>query len=315
MVTGTPGAEATIDDFNRCLVELRTTALDQGVSAATFRQATDGLTPDMKTVERMNRQAEFTLTFADYLAQQVNNGRIRAGQSKLAENRQLLNDIEARYGVDAKIIVAIWGMESSFGAAAGSLPVVRSLATLSCYGRRQPFFRKEFLSALRILEQGDVTRNNFLGSWAGAFGQTQFLPTSFERLAVDFSGDGRRDIISSTADALASAANYLQQAGWTDNESWGVEVALPAGFTPSTPNRHERRPLSFWSQQGMKRSDGTPLIQPPLTGNTRAGLLIPARSSDQAFLVLPNFEALIRYNPSEFYALTVGIFADRIGED
>ena len=304
----------TTVDFARCLDELRTTALNEGVSAETFGRATDGLTPDMRTVANMERQVEFTLTFTEYLARQVTAARIDTGRAKLAEHGDLLAGIEARYGVDPAIIVAIWGMESSFGAAAGNFPVVQSLATLSCFGRRQPFFRNELFSALRILEQGDVAMDDFRGSWAGAFGQTQFLPTSFERLAIDYSGDGHRDIIGSVPDALASAAHYLQQARWQQGLPWGFAVNAPATFSLPVGDWKERQPLSFWQEQGFKRADGSALITAELPAPTPAGLVATGSGSDPYFLVLANFDALHRYNPAINYALAIGHLADRIRE-
>lgn len=300
------------DDFSRCLADLRTAADNVGISTETFIQATTGLTPDLRTLERMDRQVELTLTVAEYLARQVTDDRIRIGRSKLTEQRELLADIELRYGVDPAIIVAIWGMESSFGAAAGHFPVIRSLATLSCYGRRQPFFRNEFLSALNILERDEIAADNFLGSWAGAFGQTQFMPTSFERLAVDYNNDGLRDIIGNLGDALASAANYLQQAGWVAGEPWGFAVRVPPDFVSPVSHWSEDKPLSFWHEQGLTRGDGSPLATENLAATTRAGLIGAEKNSAGYFLVLPNFDALYRYNPAVNYALAIAYLADRI---
>jgi len=310
--TGSPRAEPAQDDFNRCLADLYSTALNEGVSADTFQLATADLTPDMRTVDRMERQVELTLTTSEYLGRQVTEDRIRAGRLKLEKHRELLINIENSYGVNPGIIVAIWGMESSFGAAAGNFPVIQSLATLSCYGRRQPFFRNEFVSALRILERGDITADDFLGSWAGAFGQTQFIPTSFERLAVDYNGDGRRDIIGSVADALASAANYLKQAGWVTGQTWGFEVSVPPVFISPISDWREHKTLEFWQEQGLTRADGSPLITKDLPATTKAGLIATGNSNSPYFLVLANFNALHRYNPAVNYALAIGLLADRI---
>ncbi|MBD1401779.1 lytic murein transglycosylase [Pelovirga terrestris] len=307
-----PHAHASTDDFRRCLADLRTTARDQGVSADTFHQATADLTPDLRTLDRMERQVELTLTVAQYLTRQVTDDRVRTGRVKLAEQRKLLADLEQRYGVDPAIIVAIWGMESSFGAAAGTFPVIRSLATLSCYGRRQPFFRNEFFSALKILEREEIAADDFLGSWAGAFGQTQFIPTSFERLAVDYDHDGRRDIIGNVGDALASAANYLKQAGWVAGQPWGFAVRVPPDFTSPVKDWRERRPLSFWQEQGLTGADGSALITANLPATTAAGLIAAEGNSDRYFLVLTNFDALHRYNPAVNYALAIAHLADRI---
>jgi lytic murein transglycosylase len=312
--TGALHAQASTGDFSRCLADLRTTALDVGVSAATFQQATTGLTPDLKTLDRMDRQVELTLTVAEYLARQVTDDRVRTGRTKLADHHELLADIEQRYGVDPAIIVAIWGMESSFGAAAGNFSVIRSLATLSCYGRRQPFFRNEFTSALKILEREEIGADDFLGSWAGAFGQTQFIPTSFERLAVDYNNDGRRDIIGHVGDALASAANYLKQAGWLAGQPWGFSVRVPPDFTSPVSDWKEPKPLSFWQEQGLTRADGSPLATENLSATTRAGLIVAEKTSDSYFVVLTNFDALHRYNPAVNYALAIAHLADRIRE-
>jgi lytic murein transglycosylase len=314
MLAGSPRAEGITDDFNRCLADLRVTALDKGVSAAMFHQATAGLTPDMRTVELMERQVELTLTVAEYLARQVTDDRIRTGRSKQAEQRELLADIENHYGVDPAIIVAIWGMESSFGAAAGNFPVIRSLATLGCFGRRQPFFRNQFISAMKILEREDIAAEDFLGSWAGAFGQTQFIPTSFERLAVDYDLDGRRDTIGSVADALASTANYLKQAGWVAGQPWGFAVHPPVTFTSPVNDWRERQPLSFWQGQGLTRADGSPLTTEDLPATTPAGLVAPENNSGPYFLVLANFDALYRYNPAVNYALAIAHLADLLRE-
>lgn len=300
------------ESFSNCLAALRELAHDREINRETFNRLTSDLTPDADTIARLDDQPERILTFAQYRQRIITPERIRRGQQLLRQHLELLRRIEGEYGVDPAILVAIWGVESSYGTSTGRFHILRSLATLSCYGRRQEFFRNEFISALRIVQQGHVSAQNFYGSWAGAFGQTQFLPSSFENSAVDFNGDGRRDIIGDTADALASAANYLHQAGWQRSEGWGFAVAVPAEFSADAGNRHQRRPLSFWSQQGLRHPDGSPLSASPLPQATRTGLLIPARSNDHAFLVLPNFEALFRYNPSEFYALAVGMLADRI---
>jgi lytic murein transglycosylase len=314
MFAGTLRAEGITDDFSRCLADLSLTALDEGVSADIFHQATVGLTPDMRTVELMERQVELTLTVAEYLARQVTDDRIRTGRSKQAEQRELLADIEDHYGVDPAIIVAIWGMESSFGAAAGNFPVIRSLATLSCYGRRQPFFRHQFFSALKILEREDIAADDFLGSWAGAFGQTQFIPTSFERLAVDYDHDGRRDTIGSVADALASTANYLKQAGWVMGQPWGFAVHPPLAFSSPVNDWRERKPLSYWQEQGLTRADGSPLTTENLPSTTPAGLVATENKSGPYFLVLANFDALYRYNPAVNYALAIAHLADLLRE-
>lgn len=300
------------EDFHTCLAQLAEGATQQGVSPEVFNRATDQLSPNMRAVGLLDRQPEFTLSFSDYLQRQVTAERIRIGRVKVVEQRELLNEIEVRYGVDPEIIVAIWGMESSFGAAAGNFPIVQSLATLSCFGRRQSFYRSQFYSALRILEQGDVTEQEFVGSWAGAFGQTQFLPTSFERLAVDHSGDGRRNVIGNVADALASAANYLKHAGWQPGMPWGFEVSVPNELDTSDFTWRDRKPLSFWNTKDITRADNQPLITDQLPETVEAGLFTAGNNESSHFLLLANFEALYRYNPAMNYALSIAHLAEQL---
>ncbi len=298
--------------FVRCIDELGNSAEKQGVSTEIFNKATAEIAPDMRIVARLDKQPEFSLSRSAYLARQVTAERIRTGRTKMDEHRELLREIEAHYGVDPAILVAIWGMESSYGAAAGNVPVVQSLATLSCYGRRQSFFRNEFYSALRILEEGDIKLNEFLGSWAGAFGQTQFLPSSFERLAVDYSGDGQRNVIGNISDALASAANYLKDAGWQPGWPWGFAVSVPGGANATDYHWKDRNSLGFWKEQGVRRLDGSPLITAQLPATTAAGLLASEDGAGSHFLVLTNFEALHRYNPAVNYALAIASLAEHL---
>lgn len=306
------GPSYATENFHDCLGQLRELAAKAEIPTETFDNLTGHLSADAETLARLDRQPELTTPIDQYLQQLVSDARIRQGQQKLIEHQELLAQIETVYGVDPAIVVAIWGLESSYGSNSGRFEILRSLATLSCFGRRQDFFRSEFNSALRILQRGDIPAEQFYGSWAGAFGQTQFLPSSFERTAVDFSGDGRRDIINNVADALASAAHYLQQAGWQADQPWGFEVTAPAAAIPAGASRRDHKPLSFWAAQGFVRVDGSPLITAPLTDTAQAGLLLPAGSDGPRFLVLPNFEALFRYNPAESYALAVGLLADRL---
>ncbi|HEX5755145.1 MAG TPA: lytic murein transglycosylase, partial [Arenimonas sp.] len=224
-------APAQADDaFSRCLLDLRAPAAKAGISAPNYARFTAGLAPDPTVLEALDYQPEFKTPIWDYFAGLVDDERIADGRAQWQAHAETLRAIEQRYGVDAAVLVALWGVESDFGRIKGGRPLLQSLATLSCAGRRQPYFRSELFAALNILQSGDVTPESLRGSWAGAFGQTQFMPSTFLRIAVDFDGDGRRDLVDNPGDALASAARYLQDAGWRRGQSWGFEVALPKGF-------------------------------------------------------------------------------------
>lgn len=295
-------------EFDACLERLSAPARAAGVSSATYTRLTRELVPDMSVIDKLNYQPEFRLPIWDYLAGLVDDERVAEGQALLERHGDTLRRVEQRYGVDPATVVAVWGVESNFGQSFGKYPLLQALGTLSCHGRRQAFFQKEFFSALRILQAGHITPEKLVGSWAGAFGHTQFMPTTFERLAVDFDGDGRRDLIDNTADALASTANFLDKAGWQSGQPWGFEVKLPAGFSLSGEGRRTKRPLSEWAARGVRRVDGSPL--PP--GMGVAGLLAPAGPQGPAFLVFRNFDALYSYNAAESYGLAIAHLADRL---
>jgi len=301
-------AESANADFPRCLDQLRAAARAAKVQDEAFTRFTQGLQPDMGVVEKLNDQPEFKLPIWDYLAALVDDERVADGQARLAEHAEVLARVQQRHGVDPATVVAVWGVESNFGRNFGRYPLVQALGTLSCYGRRQAFFRGEFYAALRILQSGDIAPERLVGSWAGAFGHTQFMPSTFERLAVDGDGDGRRDLIDNTADALASTANFLRRAGWQTGQPWGFEVKLPAGFNASGEGRRSKRPVSEWTARGLRRVDGSAL--PPDLGP--AGLLLPAGPQGPAFLVLRNFDALYSYNAAESYGLAIAHLSDRL---
>lgn len=294
--------------FASCIAELRGQTASRGVSTTTFDRHTTALAPDMDVIALLDRQPEFHTPIWDYMAGLVDEERVDDGKAMLAEWRDVLRRIDAEYGVDAETVVAIWGVESNYGQAFGKRPVVTSLATLSCFGRRQDFFRGEFFTTLKILEQGHVDPDRLVGSWAGAFGHTQFMPSTFMRIAVDFDGDGRRDLLGSVPDALASTANYLKHSGWQTGQPWGYEVRLPAGFDASGAGRRNKQPMSAWAAQGLRLADGSPL---PSSGGA-AGLLLPAGIEGPAFLVLRNFDALFSYNAAESYALAIAHLSDRL---
>ena len=295
-----------IAHFAACVPQLRAEAIGRGIPGTAFDGWFAGVEPDPSAIELLDRQPEFTLQPWDYLAMLVDEKRIADGRRKLAAHSEVLDRVEAAYGVDRHALVALWGVETRFGERMGSRPLIRSLATISCYGRRQAFFRDELMAALRILQDGDVPIEHLAGSWAGAFGHTQFMPTTFRRVAVDFDGDGRRDLVRSIPDALASSANYLAKAGWKLGEPWGYEVRVPRKYLGPS-GRGTKLAMADWRAFGIKRVDGR-----ALQGEETAALLMPAGANGPAFLVLRNFNALLAYNPAELYALAIGHLADRM---
>jgi membrane-bound lytic murein transglycosylase B len=295
-------------NFSGCLEGLWPLAARRGVSRATFDTFTAGLTPDLRIMDMMDTQPEFTKAFWDYLDILVTEARIKKGREILAQHRATFDAVEKAYGVDRHFVTAIWGIESNFGTSGGERPVVRSTATLSCIGRRQEYFRDEFLSALEILHRGDVKPSQLKGSWAGAFGPTQFMPTSFKRYAVDFDGDGRRDVVDSVADLIASTANNLKKDGWATGQTWGYEVVVPKGFNYLLADRSKQLTLREWEQLGIRRTGGLPFTR----GDDKAFLMVPAGQQGPGFLMLHNFRVIMKYNPAEAYALAIGHLADRL---
>lgn len=296
------------DPFATCLAQLRGPALKAGVSGATFDTHTAGLTPDMAVIDLLDAQPEFKTPIWDYMAGLVDDERVADGKAGMARWQSDLDRAASRYGVDPATIAAVWGVESNFGRTLGGRPLLTSLSTLSCFGRRQAYFRGEFFSTLKIIQDEHIAPDRLLGSWAGAFGQTQFMPSTYLRLAVDFDGDGRRDLVDSVPDALASTANFLKRAGWNPSLAWGYEVKLPAGLDTSGAGRKNKRPMSSWAKQGVTRVDGQALPG----GDTPAGLLLPAGRNGPAFLVTRNFDALYSYNAAESYALAIAHLSDRL---
>lgn len=284
----------------------RDKALNAGIDAALFDQAFAGIDPDQNVVRADSAQPEFTRPVWEYLDGAISPVRVRKGQSLLAEHTATLEAIEQRYGVDRETLVAIWGMESSFGQFMGDNSVVRSLATLAYEGRRPQWAEDQLLAALQILQNGDISAVGLRGSWAGAMGQTQFIPTTYLTHAVDFDGDGRRDIWNSSADALASAAHYLQASGWQKGRAWGIQVALPSGFDYALADTEVRKTYAEWYAHGVK---GTPTNVDP---NDTGYLLLPSGHRGPAFLVFRNFGAILKYNNSSSYALAVGLLGQRL---
>lgn len=300
-------AQTNDTEFRQCLDGLRPTARANGVNEATYTAHTDTLQPMMSVIGNLDAQPEFKTPIWDYLTVLVDPQRVDEGAQRLREHAELLQRVQQRFGVDPATVVAVWGVESNYGQGFGKTPIVQSLATLSCYGRRQAYFRTEFYSALRLLQAGHFPPERLQGSWAGAFGHTQFMPSTYERLAVDFDGDGRADLIDSVPDALASTANFLQRAGWRNDLPWGFEVKLPEGLSVLGEGRRTKRTGAEWAARGVTRIDGTP-VPPELS----LGLLTPAGAKGPAFLVTRNFDAIYSYNAAESYGLAIAHLADRL---
>ena len=297
---------AEAQDFKSCVRALRSEAAAKGITAQTFDKAMAGVEPDKGVLDSMDNQPEFTTPIWDYLAALVDEQRIADGRARLAEWAAVLADVERKFGVDRHTIIAVWGVETDYGRNMGKRPLVRSLATISCFGGRQQYFRSELMATLRILQSGDVLPEHLAGSWSGAFGHTQFMPSTFQRLAVDFDGDGRRDIVGSVPDALASSANYLKDAGWASGQPWGYEVRLPQNYGGPS-GRRDRRALAQWNKLGIRQLDGT-----ALTGSDRAALILPAGASGPAFIVFRNYDAIFSYNAAESYAIAIAHLSDRL---
>jgi membrane-bound lytic murein transglycosylase B len=295
--------------FEAFIQSLWPAAKANGIPRKLFDAAFEGITePDPLVLKLANNQPEFTSTTSAYLEKAVTPIRIETGQGKKAEEARLLAAIEKKYGVDRHILLGIWGMESNFGKDKGSMKVMRSLATLMYSGRRKDYARGQFVAALKILKQGLVKPANFTGSWAAAMGHTQFIPTSYLSFAVDWTGDGVRDIWNSKEDALASTANYLAKAGWKSDRPWGWEVTLPKTFNKALIGRSKWRTVAEWQKLGVARADG----QDFGSLHADAFVMVPQGVNGPRFLVTRNFMAIMDYNISHSYALAVGHLADRI---
>jgi peptidoglycan lytic transglycosylase B len=294
--------------FDAWVAAFRGRAASAGISAATIDRAFRGVGYLPGVIERDRNQTEFKRSLEDYLAIAASDERIATGQAKLRQYNAILSQIEQRYGVEKQYVTAIWGLESRYGERRGDIPVMSSLSTLAFDGRRGAFFEKQLIAALRILQNGDTTPDRMTGSWAGAMGHTQFIPTSYEAFAVDFTGDGRRDIWSEDpTDALASAAAYLAKNGWTRGQPWGVEVRLPQGFNTGLTGRGTARSTTDWANLGVRDMNGRVV---PDYG--RASVIIPSGANGPAFMTFSNFTTITRYNNSESYVIGIGHLADRI---
>ncbi len=294
--------------FQAWLGAFRERAEAQGISAGTLDRALAGLRYDRDVIKRDRNQAEFSKPIWEYLDSAASDRRISDGQIALRQHMQALEQIEARYGVEKEVVTAIWGLETSFGGFRGNNETLRSLATLAFDARRAQFFETQLIAALQIVQAGDVSPKDMVGSWAGAMGHTQFMPTSFLDHAVDFDGDGRRDIWSDDpTDALASAASYLARHGWTKGQPWGVEVNLPNGFDYATARRDHTRLPSQWAAEGVVARNGKPV---PDYGS--AAILLPAGGQGVALMIFDNFKVIEAYNGADAYVIGIGHLSDRL---
>lgn len=301
--------QSSADRMQALISDVRTEAQAAGVSESVLDTVFTRLVPDESILDLLVAQPEHVMAPWEYMGRIVSEKRVAEGLSKLDEHRSLLEAIETRFGVDRHAVVAVWGIESSYGALPGKRSVIRSLATLAVADRRRPaFWRKELMAALLIIHRGDVAANRMWGSWAGAMGHTQFMPSSFLARAVDFDGDGRRDIWQSVPDALASTASYLKQSGWRTGETWGLEVILPAGFEYRHAGPRDAREPMAWQALGLELPVGGAWP----TSLSQLSLVLPAGMHGPAFLVGDNFRAILKYNNSMLYALSVGHLADRL---
>ena len=295
-------------NFDNCIAGMWPDAARRGISQQSFERFTAGLTPDLRIMDLMDAQPEFTKAVWDYLDILVNDDRLAKGREILAKYKPQFDAAEKAYGVDRYVIAAIWGIESNYSTQIGDRSVLQSTATLACIGRRQSYFRDEFLSALEILHHGDLRPEQMHGSWAGAFGPTQFMPTAFKRYAVDADNDGRRDVVDDPADLIASTANNLKKDGWQSGQTWGYEVVVPQGFNYMLSDRAKVMTIAQWENLGIKHAGDAAFPHPA----EKAYLLAPAGAEGPGFLMLQNFRVIMKYNPAEAYALATGHFADRL---
>lgn len=297
------------NDYENWLIDLRKDALSQGISAEIFDKAMFTVEINEKVKKLDIKQPEKTITFNDYLSRSVSSNRIKLGQKLYKEYASELNQIANFYNVQPRFIVAIWGIETNYGSYTGNFPVISALTSLSFKGRRASFFRKQLIAALHILNDGDITLEEMTGSWAGAMGQSQFMPTSYLEYAQDFNNDGKKDIWNDQLDIFASIAYYLKRHGWDNTRTWGREVSVPDDFF-SNDNYKEwkNKSLKFWSEKNIKMKNNSNLPNSLL----KANLIIPNKNKSKFFLVYKNFDRIKKYNNSNFYALSVGILSDRI---
>ena len=303
-------SQAQDQAFSSWLKELRAEASQRGIQAATLDAALQDVEMLPRVIELDRKQPEVTLTFAQYLQRVIPDTRVRKGRQLLKQHQTLLSQVAEEYGVPAPIIVALWGIESDYGRRTGGFSVISALATLAYDGRRSAYFRRELLHALQILDEGHIAPGQMTGSWAGAMGQSQFMPSSFINRAVDYNDDGRRDIWTTLDDVFASTANYLAHAGWRKGQLWGREVKLPADFDTSLAGLEVQKPLAEWQELGVRQANGHDLS----TVNIQASIVLPSEAAEPAYLVYPNYRVFLKWNRSTYFALAVGQLADRLDE-
>lgn len=298
-------SDASSKDFNSWLANFKTEAIKKGIKKTTLDSAFSGVKPIPRVIELDRQQPEFTLTFQQYIRKVISNRRVNIGKRKLLEHSELLENVSKKFNVQPRFIVALWAIETDFGRVMGGFPVISSLATLAFDGRRGKFFRKELILALKIIDGGHITADKMMGSWAGAMGQNQFMPSSFHAYAVDYNGDGSKDIWKTLPDVFASIANYLSQSGWRGNETWGRPVILPKGFA----FKKNARFLAEWQTLGVRKFDGSDLPNFSL----KASIILPAKNlMEPAYLAYNNYQVILRWNRSDYFAVAVGTLADKL---
>ena len=305
---GQPTLQSELDMFPQCIERLQQKALNSGVSKRTTIDILGQIKPLPKVLGYDRNQPEFVQNFTGYFSKRVTNWRVNKGRKKLVEHREFLSKLTKQYGVPAHYLISFWGLETNFGGIKGKIPTIAALTTLACDQRRSVYFSEELVQALLLLEREDLDPKEMIGSWAGAMGHTQFMPTAYIKYAKDGDADGKVDLWSNELDALASAANFLQNLGWKTGFRWGREVLLPENFNYQLAGKSQPQPLSFWSQLQVTQVSGKTLGDSDL----KAALLIPAGHTGSAFMVYSNFDVILRWNNSEYYGIAVGHLADRI---
>jgi len=296
-------------DIADWLEALKAEIIEKEIRVSTFEQALSNFKPIQRVIDLDRRQPEFTLTFDQYLKRVVPKQRVIRGRKKLTKHKMLLNEIGKKYGVQPRFIVSLWGVETDFGRIDGGFPVIHALATLAIDGRRSKFFREQLITAIRILDQGHITLDKMRGSWAGAMGNFQFMPSSFVSFAIDYDNDGKRDIWENKKDAFASAANYLSKSGWRNDRTWGREVRIPKAFDKNLVGLKIRKDTSEWRNLGVLRVDGGALPKRNLMGS----IVIVNGPNSRVFLTYSNYQTILKWNRSKFFAIAVGMLAEKIG--